>query len=758
MLDTTARAQYFGAVNDRVFPRPPRVARHFASTCATTALAAACVVAFAAAAPAQAQVRVLKGGGESTSAGPAVRTPGDSSSPGPAIRTPGGGTAQGPGAIPGGPIRGGNGYLPPTEGGSTIAPRQADTVAGALANVPKLADEAARAFGEALQAVDAQRWDDARRAIAATDNDGLKKFIEWSIARQPKNDLSFAAIAAFLRANPDWPDDAALRRQAEDKMTGDTPAAQRLAYFKDFPPLSSIGLLRRLEAAAEAAPEQLPLLARESWRTGTFRNSDEQTFHTLFGRHLQPADHVERFDRLMREGRAQVARDLLPRLPEDYRSLAEARLALTSKAPDVVTILRGVPTVQQGDARLLLDRLRYLRRSNDSAGAIALLLNLPDSVSQDDSWWAERQQLARDALAAKRPDQAYKLAAAHGLKRGAGFADAEFLAGWIALRWLKQPDQALRHFETLDENVSTPISKSRAAYWIARAHEAGKRARDAALWFDRAAQYGHTFYGQLAARRLPAQPGGMRLPSEPMVTDVERQSIERRELLPIARWLGQIGEDERARLFLLRLGRLAGSAGELTLSAALAIDLGRPDVAVAIARRGVEQGVVLVDAAYPVVDLGATGSIERALVLALTRQESSFNPQAVSPAGAMGLMQLMPDTAKAVATKLGQPYDPTRLTKDPAYNVTLGSQYLADMLQRFGGSYELALAAYNAGPNRVARWLESMGDPRHGAVDLVDWIELIPFRETRNYVQRVMEAVTIYRNRLGGQFRTVPAR
>jgi soluble lytic murein transglycosylase len=363
--------------------------------------------------------------------------------------------------------------------------------------------------------------------------------------------------------------------------------------------------------------------------------------------------------------------------------------------------------------------------------------------------------LARDALQAKRADQAYKLVAAHGLKRGVAFAEAEFMAGWIALRWLKKPDVALRHFQTLEDNVTTPVSKSRAAYWMGRAHEAARRTRDATLWYDRGAQYGQTFYGQLAARKLPG--GAPLMPADPMVTDLERQAVERRDIVSVARWLKQIGEDDRARVFLLRLGRLAGSAGELGLSAALALDLGRPDVSVAIARRGVETGVVLFDTAYPVVDLGATGAIERALVLALTRQESSFNTAAVSPSGALGLMQLMPDTARAVATRLNRPYDAARLTRDPAYNVALGSQYLGEMLEKFGGSYELALAAYNAGPNRVSRWLTSIGDPRGGTIDMVDWIELIPFRETRNYVQRVMENVTVYRDRLDGQFRTVPA-
>jgi soluble lytic murein transglycosylase len=694
--------------------------------------------------PLQAQVTILKGAGD-TSSGPAVRTPGDNPAPGSSPTVIQGGQGRNPNA---------GGYLPPTEGGPGIAPRQAELVAGALAEVAPLPADDAKALAEAIKAVDESRWDEARRAIAPVGNAGLKKYVDWSIARLPKNDVSFAAIVAFLRGNPDWPDDAALRRQAEDRIS-DIPAAQVLAFLKDYPPLTSAGLMRRMEAAEQAEPALVPRFARESWRAGTFRSSDEIAFLASWGQHLQPADHVERFDRLMREGRDKVARELVPKLPEDYRAIAEARIALATRAPEAVTVLRAVPTAQQQDGRLMLDRVRYMRRNNDNAGAISVMLSLPANFGQDDAWWAERQTLARDALQAKRADQAFRLVAAHGLRRGAAFAEAEFMAGWIALRWLKKPDEAVRHFQTLDENVSTPVSKSRAAYWLGRAHEMAKRGREARLWFDRAAQFGHTFYGQLAAKKLNG--AAPQMPADPLVTDVERQSVERREIVAVARWLKQIGEDERARPFLLRLGTLATSAGELGLTAALAVDLGRPDVAVAIARRGVESGIVLYGSAWPVVDLGGTGSIERALALALTRQESSFNTAAVSPSGALGLMQLMPDTARAVATRMGQPFDTGRLTRDPGYNVGLGTQYLAEMLAKFGGSYELALAAYNAGPNRVTRWLESIGDPRNGSIDMVDWIELIPFRETRNYVQRVMESVAVYRDRLGGQFRMVPA-
>jgi soluble lytic murein transglycosylase len=644
----------------------------------------------------------------------------------------------------------------PVAAGTALAPGHAAplTVDSILSSGRKLDDNDAAALKAALVAADENRWEAARALVPRQDAPELAKLVDWLSYRSAKGDGSFHQIVAFLRSNPDWPDESALRRQAEDRIGPETPATDIVAFFETAPPQTSAGIMRRLAASASAAPTKLATAVRESWRLGTFRPADELEFLNRYRQHLGDADHIARFDRLVREGRDKPARDLLAILPPAYHATAEARLALLTRAPDAVTLLRGLPAERQRDPRIGFEQLRYLRRTGDAVQAAALLRQGTFQAAADDDWWQERQQLARDALQARRAQEAYDLAAAHGLTRGTGFADAEFLAGWIALRQLNKPELAIRHFRTLEQGVSAPISKSRAAYWLGRAHEADKKADQALAWYDRAAQHGQTYYGQLAAKKLPG--GFARMPTDPGTSDEERRGVERRELVPVLRYLRQVGEEERARPFLLRLSRQVQTAGEIGLTARLAIELGRPDIAVAIARRAVETGVVLFQTSYPVVDLGDTGAIERALALALTRRESSFNVGAVSPSGALGLMQLMPGTARDMARKANQPFDSGRLVNDPAYNVTLGSQYLADMLQRFGGSYELALAAYNAGPNAVARWLQSIGDPRSGKIDMVDWIEMIPYRETRNYVQRVMEDVAVYRDRLGGSFDTVP--
>ena len=631
-------------------------------------------------------------------------------------------------------------------------PAQSD-MAQAITSSKPLSDAEAASFTAALKAIDEGRYADARPMVANFRNPLLSRYVDWNILRvAPKTDADFASTWRFLRDNPDWPEPEVLRRQAEDRIAPETPAGDIIRYFTAFPPLTSAGHMRRLEAAQAASPNDVQKFASDSWQNATFRSSDENDFLNRYGQLLTPQDNIARFDRILRQGRSQVARDLLPKLPPDYQPLANARLAMATRAADAPTVLRGVSAARLAEPAIKLERAQWLRRTGSLDDAKTLLSG--PVANQNDSWWNERNQLARDLLAAGRAADAYAVTVPHGLTRGVAFAEAEFLAGWIALRHLKRPAEAQKHFQTLYDGVATDISKSRAAYWLGRTHEAAGRAKEANEWYARASGFGQTFYGQLAARKLPG--GAARLPNDPVASASDHQSLSGRELVTMARYLGQAGDFERSRPFLLRLARMVTSPGETALLAQLAVELKRPDVALTVARRATENGVVLFDTAFPVVDLGATGSIERALALAVSRQESSFNAAAVSPSGALGLMQLLPGTARDVAGRLGVPFIQDKLTRDPAYNVQLGSQYLAEMLQRFGGSYELALAAYNAGPGRVARWLETVGDPRAGKIDMVDWIEMIPFRETRNYVQRIMEGVAVYRDRLNGPFRTMP--
>jgi soluble lytic murein transglycosylase len=363
--------------------------------------------------------------------------------------------------------------------------------------------------------------------------------------------------------------------------------------------------------------------------------------------------------------------------------------------------------------------------------------------------WREIDDAARRALSRGQVKVAYKLAIQHGAKDGTAFAEGEWLAGWIALRFLHEPKTAYAHFTRLHGGVGSPISKARAAYWAGRAAEELKKKEDARSWYAEAAQLPTTYYGQLAAQRS-GQRGPLHFPAMPEPTGQQAADYAKRELVQVVQQLHEIDQADRAKSFLLRLVDLAKTPVEHRLTAELAASLGRNDLMVATAKASRLDGVEMVDQLYPVVSVPAGDRPEAALTLAIIRQESAFQSDALSSAGALGLMQLMPATAKSVAARIGLPYSKPRLTSDPTYNMMLGRAYLGQLIEDYGGSYVLAIAGYNAGPKRVSEWIGQNRDPRMKSVDAVDWVESIPLSETRNYVQRVLENVQVYRNRIGG--------
>lgn len=366
-------------------------------------------------------------------------------------------------------------------------------------------------------------------------------------------------------------------------------------------------------------------------------------------------------------------------------------------------------------------------------------------------WWVERNVLARRALRNGAVASAYRIAATHGFTEGAPLADAEFLAGWIALRFLKDPARAAGHFARLEAAVGMPISLARAAYWRGRATEAGGDAAAAKAQYQRAARHLTTYYGQLAAERigLSTAPDWVVMPAV-VPTAAEAQAFNTSEPAVAAELLAAIGEGRMARQFVARLVTDAKTPAGHALAAGLAQRLGQPQLAVVAGKRAGYAGTHLPAYAFPLQLVPAEGEPEAALINAIIRQESMFDATAVSQAGARGLMQLMPATARQVARQLSESHTDQRLIADPGYNVALGSRYLADQIRGFNGSYILAVAAYNAGPGRSRQWVQDYGDPRDGGIDAVDWVESIPFNETRNYVQRVIENLQVYRWRLAG--------
>lgn len=605
-------------------------------------------------------------------------------------------------------------------------------------------------YRSAFQAVQDNKWPAANTIAGRAKNPLLAKVVLWLDLMRNQSGHSFSDYARFVAQNPDWPGQAALQSQGELAMPLSLPPQDVLAWFRGREPLTLAGtmqLARALQSGGDKA--RAAEVLRRGWAKLDATADEEKEFLGKFGKALKAEDHIARLDRLLWDNRQDAARRMMSRVDAGHRALAEARLGLRNSKGNADKLIGKVPQKLQRDAGLIYERARW-RRRNDLFESIPALFTPPlKSVSRPDMLWREIDDAARRALARDEFKVAYRLAVQHGAKDGTPFAEGEWLAGWIALRFLHDPKTAYAHFTRLYEGVGSPISKARGAYWAGRAAEGLKKAAEAQKWYVDAAQWSTTYYGQLAAQRAGHQ-GPLALPTMPAATKQQRADYFEDELAQVVLQLHEIEQTDRARTFLLRLVELAESPTEHRLAADLAAALGRNDLVVAAAKTSRLDGIEMVDSLFPTVAITAGERPEKALTLAVIRQESAFQQDAVSSAGALGLMQLMPGTAKGVAKKVGLPYAKGRLTSDPDYNISLGRAYLGDMIDRFGGSYVLAIASYNAGPGRVAEWLVKNRDPRRKNVDTIDWIESIPFSETRNYVQRVIENLQVYRQLLGG--------
>lgn len=590
------------------------------------------------------------------------------------------------------------------------------------------------------------------QALAAGASDKLPaKILQWMAYAQPGNGASFGEITAFIAENPSWPYMRILQRQAEANIGPQVSDREQLDWFAAYPPLTTRGQMAYIQALLSSAETQKARdVIQTSWIESDMDAASEKQFLQRYGTYLTTQNHTARLSRLLWDKQYTAAARIYPQVGAGYQAMAEARIALNKKSKNAEALLEKVPASLKNDPGLIYERVRWRRQADMTTEAIELMLAHPKATeTRPELWWGERSVLARRALQQGLISQAYRLAQAHGQKEGVGFAEAEWLAGWIALRFLQEPKNAYPHFVKLYQGVLTPASQARGAYWAGRAAEAAGDSRDADSWYRKAAEHSVTYHGLLALDKLN-DGKNLTFPADPLPSSSDIKTFENHEMTRVVRILADQGMTEEARPFLLRLNDLAASPGQRALTATLATTIGRPDMAVHIARRAEREGIPLVSTGFPIPNLIYEAEPEKSLVLGLIRQESAFHTAAVSPAGARGLMQLMPDTAKRVAKKMEMSYTgPGQLTSDPGFNLQLGTAYLRTQLDDFSGSYIMALAAYNAGPNRVRRWVNDFGDPRNPGTDPIDWIEMIPFTETRNYVQKVLENVQIYRHRLG---------
>ncbi|MFV0493203.1 MAG: transglycosylase SLT domain-containing protein [Pseudorhodobacter sp.] len=600
----------------------------------------------------------------------------------------------------------------------------------------------------ALAATAQKDWDKARSLIP----EGVgRDIIDWQYLRAGEGLLG--DYETFLKHHSDWPGLPYLQRRGEVAVARSTTPTRVIAYFDQTKPATGQGAIALIGALmAQGRNDEAGAEARRAWVGLELSAAEENRLLELQGPALAVA-HEARTDALLWDGRRAEAQRMLPRLSLDWQALTRARLALRAESPGVDDLIAAVPETLRDHPGLAYERFVWRMRKGLTDSALVLLLQHSQSATtlgHPAEWARRRAQLVRDLLAQGRGEEAYRAAAGHRLISGGAFADLEFLAGWIALRRLKDPETALGHFRRLAQGVSTPISLSRALYWQGRTAEAAGDKTAARAAYGEAARHQTAYYGLLAAEKLGLNldPG---LLSETRPPDWQSAEFASSPVLEAARLLLRTGERGLAKRFILHMADDL-NATEIDQLADLTLTMGEPHFAVLIGKKAAARGIILPRAYFPVPDLIPDDlPVTRAFALSIARRESEFDPAVISPAGARGLMQVMPGTARMMATETGQSYSRARLTEDPAYNVSLGAAYLAGLVTEFGPSVALVASGYNAGPGRPRRWVQEFGDPRNAAVDVVDWVETIPFSETRTYVMRVVESLIIYRAKLRGQ-------
>lgn len=610
---------------------------------------------------------------------------------------------------------------------------------------------------QAVQALDQGREDYARSLVIQSKDPLAYKIYDWMLfttMKSPKWDVNlFMRLARFVKQNPDWPSISKIELLAENVMPQDLPVTEVLAWFDDNPPHTPAGMERYMDAMIIRGRGDDARTFLAQWWASTLTSRDQQReIFRKFGGYLTLAAHKARFDALLRAGNYDNARAIAQVLEQGYPQLAEARIALAEgKTHGIDAYIDRVPSYLQNDPGLLYERLHWRRVRDMDKGAIEILrMKLPvDKIKNKKAWWGERHIMIRRLLEKHDYKGAYDLASRHIQDEGFAYAQAQWITGWLALRYMHKPTEAYERFTSLYSKVSTPISQARAAYWCGRAAEAMGNKKLAQGWYVKAAPYKTTFYGQLALAKVVSQPD---LPKDTIssLSHSEKNNYERHELVQAAQIFRLAGMGDMSARFMQAFIARENTPKAYKFAATVMADMGDYNEALRIAKDASARGYFMTRQSYPVMTDWIEGAtdVEMALTHAFVRQESMFDPQAVSHAGARGLMQLMPYTAREIASKINVTYDKQWLTEKPQYNVRLGTAYVEKLLEKYGGNYPLAIAAYNAGPSNVDQWIDEFGDPRDRDVDLIDWIEMIPVYETRNYVQRVLENVFVYRLRL----------
>ena len=606
---------------------------------------------------------------------------------------------------------------------------------------------------KAISEMQKSKWTTSLKIAKKAKDKSIYNFIQWKHLLTSGNQASFYDYKVFIDQNSKYPRIGRLKYLAEHKLsTAKISPKKIIDWFDSKEPLSGYGKMIIGESfILTGNKDKGKKLIKEGWITADLSKNELKFFRKKFKKYLNADDYIKRADYLAWNNKYWDLKRLLRYLPKDYELLYTARQILMTRGYGVDQAIKNVPEKFKNDAGLNYDRLKWRRKRGRVDSSLEILLSIKNDKNylvEPEKWWKEREIISRALIYKKKYETAYKISSNHGMSKGSDFAAAEWMSGWIALSFLNDPLIAKDHFQNFYKNVNYPISTSRGAYWLGRTYEKLGDKEQSVYWYDIASKYLTTYYGQLAFLKLDPS-GKFELNKDMVIDDKYRYIFFNKELVKITYLLNELKKDKYTKFILRHLANDNIQKGSEVLAAELATNIQRYDFAIQISKISSYQKRFHNKFNYPIIStpkkINGRKIPESAFILSIIRQESEFDLSANSHAGAKGLMQLMPYTAKLVSKQAKLPYSKSRLTSDPEYNINLGSHYIAGLILQYEGAYPFAIAAYNAGPNRVKYWKKINKNPQKKQINYVDWVELIKFRETRNYVQRVLENYNVYR-------------
>ena len=607
---------------------------------------------------------------------------------------------------------------------------------------------------EVFNLINDGKWISAIKLSDKVSDNDFKKLVKWLYLKQPGNRATFNDYKNFIQYNQEYPRISRLRYLAEHKIILNNSTPKSIAnWFELNPPLSGTGKIKLAEAffLLKKESEAISLL-KSGWETADLSKNDLRYYRNKFRKFLNEDDHIKRADYLAWNNKYWDLKRMLRYLPKDERALYNARQILMSNSYGVDKSISDVPNHLKNNIGLQYDRLKWRNRRGRLEQSIEILFKNSNKSEQDlvrgDLWWKQRESIVRTLVYKKRYKTAYKVSSEHSLSTGPEYAEAEWLSGWIALTFLQSGEYAVNHFQNFYSNVGYPISLGRGAYWLGQAYKSFGDTKNAEIYFNEGSKYLTTFYGQLSFNEI--NPGSkFTLKDDSSYSEEYEKKFQKNKLINHVILLKELDRTKFSKDIIKHLATLNIGEGSEILAAKLASQIERYDYAIQISKKASYEKRFFNEYNYPIINTPRIINKKQMpppeLVLAVIRQESEFDRKANSYVGAKGMMQLMKYTAKLTAKQAKLPYSISGLTKNPEYNIKLGSYYLNNLLNNYGQVYPFAIAAYNAGPNRVKTWNRINGDPRTKSINYVNWIELIRFKETRNYVQRVLENVNVYR-------------